>query len=172
MIVETQRIWSDWLKDSGNGVNAHLLQIPLDGTDPRPAPVAFIGDQTRDKVVARWEQPLDFPAIYVTMDGPAIGQGEVSQIHRDFDDVVIAIRLLVKNPDTQESVRDTFYYLRAIVRSVKALAHNDQAPERNRGGIYVGTVKAITYGRWSEAVGSATATGAVTITHNVRDKQT
>lgn len=169
MIVETIRTWTDWLKDPTYGVNAQLANVPKDAGDPVPTNIAFIGDQTRDKVVAQWKEPQDFPALYVTMDGPAVGAGEVGTIHRDYDSVVVAIRYLVRNPDAEEALRDTFYTLRAIVRSVKDLAHNDQAPQRTRNGIYIGTVKSIAYGQWREGVGNATATGVVTITQDVRD---
>ena len=47
------RIIGDWLKDPELGVNAMIRLTPRDPGEPEPKLVAFIGDSTRDAVVAR-----------------------------------------------------------------------------------------------------------------------
>jgi hypothetical protein len=170
MILETLRIVTDWMNHPVHGLNAQLPGIARDAGDPQPPLVLTIVDPTRDKRCAKFDTPVNLPAVYVHLDGPVTGQGEIPTVFRDFDSASLGIRYLVRNPDTEEAARDTLYTLRAIVRSLRELLKDANADSRNRNGVYIQTATRLDYGPWQEAVGDATATGVVVFTLNVRDK--
>jgi hypothetical protein len=170
MIVETIRMVADWLDDVDHGANVKLAAVTVDAGDPQPPDVLSVADPTRDQRCAQYKEPLNLPALYVHVDGPAVGAGEVATVNRDFTSVVVAIRYLVRNPETMEAARDTLYALRAIVLCMRELLKNENAAARERNGVYIVACTAVAFGPWREAVGSAVATGVATFTLNVRDK--
>lgn len=169
MILETERMVTDWLKNTSYGVAPKLLAIPVDAADVRPRAVQFIGCASEDERVLKQTDPPKFPALYVSSDGPLAVDGEVGTIFRDGDALTIAIRYITKNYDSVEGVQDTLYTLRAVVRSLRDLLRNENAAARVRNSVLLIACTKMTYGRWEESYGSATVTGAVTATFKVRD---
>jgi hypothetical protein len=171
MQLEVLRLVTDRLRDPVLGVNAKLEAIPRDlPSDYDPPAVAFIGDETRDEVVAEFKEPPALPAIYVMEDGPVAVQGETPDgRHADTLEgagVAVAIRYLDRNANTVELVQARNYVLRAIVRSVRSLLGEDGV---TRNGIQMIAAERFDYGKWRESVGEAAVRAAVTVLFMVRD---
>ena len=147
MILDTLRIVSDWFADPTYGVAAMLAQVPLDGSDTRPAGVE-IYDETRHADVAIGLLPVPATAGHVvlavnmardgvTVDGnamPPIADGQVP--------IVIRIGRASSTPVT--AVRDALYVSRAAYWSLRRLMKNDAdayAARTQRNG---GTVAILT----------------------------
>lgn len=171
MILEPIRIISDWLNSDVKGFNDVVKDIPCDLDDVNlRKPCAFIADSSRDDRVARMDDPPSVPALYVTSDGPLNAEGEVKTIYRDSDTTSVAIRYVMKGCDTAAANAQVMYALRAVVRSLRELMRNENAPSRTRNGIYIESCLNLTFGRVEEGAGSSVVAGAVVAVFKVRDK--
>lgn len=172
MELETVRMVTDHLKDPDEGVDACLALIEKDDPkDAKPEKVGFIGDETRDEVVAGWLAPPRLPALYVSIDGPMAVQGETPTFdYRDTMDgsgVAVAVRFLQKEPTKRKAVQERCYVIRAVVMSLTRLLNKGTSNIRN--GIEMIAAERIDYGRWREAVGDCEVTAAVVVMFKTRD---
>lgn len=170
MILESMRAVTDWLNRDDYGVNHFLASIPVDEGDQPPSRVAVIYDETRDDLAARAEEPLVFPAIYVTMDLPFEMDGPIpTGQFREAASMTMAIRYLRKDWSTANAVRDTLYTLRAVVKSITELAKPAHADSRTRNYVGITAVNRVSQMLTAETVGESVMTGAVVLDLAVRD---
>lgn len=170
MIVEACRLVTDWLTDATNGVNALLASTPLDGADSTPAAFAAgtILDATRDGNVARGRLPAVLPGLAIVplpIDGM---DPHVSVADAEFD-LELAIRLGFSKAATEQGVRDTSYYLRTIVRSMRRFNGNSDPTKRVRNLIYLESCTSMRAVQLFEPIEDAVITGAVVLKYHGRD---
>lgn len=179
--LEAARVTADWLSGAtldwqslDQGINAQLDRLTidalLDGGDTQPDPVVFIGDQTRDDVVARNAMPVSYPALFIHPVYPADADGEVrSAPVRDARGVGVAIRVFLKKADTPQGVQAALYMTRAIVRSIRELARESNFTARTRNSICLKTVTKITVGPSHDNDGTTGCFGVVIAEWECRD---
>lgn len=165
---------ADRLKDPDLGVDAMLALLERDlPSDDLPVSVPYIGDETRDQIVAAGQGPPALPALYVTEDGPFAVDGEVrTEDHRDTipgNGVAVAIRYLEANSNTIQAVQARSYVLRAVVKVLKRLLDNAGFEDTLRNGISLESCEQISWGQWSEKVGEARVGGALVCLFRARD---
>lgn len=136
MLLETLRILADHLADPTVGLGATLATTPRDGSDPLPATPAIL-EETSDLNVALGRPPASLPALTLTIDGVEDLDPRVAQQTRDAS-VAVLVRLWYRESETDAALRDAYYTLRALERSV------DLVPETTRNGVtlYVCTERA------------------------------
>jgi len=166
MIPQVLRIHSNWLKDNTYGVNAQLAALEseslLDG-DTVPPDVAFIGNQIDDRVVARWVDPPERPAIYVNLDLPISFQQADQRPGQLRGVVPVGIRYFTAHGNPDEAAEDTAHTLRAIYRSLIDLYLNANSASRTRAGIYVEAYSELLLGDLAETVGNSLVTGGIVL---------
>lgn len=167
MIIETCRLLADWLADGANGVNALLPTTPLDGSDVQPANIATIADATRDGNVARGRLPATLPGIAI-MPLPIEGLAPHITIADAEGDIQVAIRIGISKAVTEQGFRDSSYYLRTIVRSLRRF-NAANPPLRTRNSIYLEGCSELRMVQLWEALEDSFITGAVMATFHVRD---
>jgi len=173
MIAEPILIITAWFKHVTNGINAEIATMDsadLFGAYDAPPDIVFIGNRIEDALVARWKEPLESPALYITIDAPSVWDGEVHQVHRNSDRVTVALRYIVKNADSAEAILWTAHTLRAIVRTAKRLNADANKDSRKLNGIFLPKCEDILLTEWNEAIGSHTATGAAILSYHVSDQ--
>lgn len=174
MILELERMTADWLDDATYGVNAQLATIPLDAGDSAPTDIAGVHDITRSKNVAQRKDPPNYPAIYVMADGAFEMEGEImtNAGPRRTLSVPIAVRVLVAEGDLEDGNRDARYYVRAIIKSMKALTEATPVL-RTRNSICLERIVSITHDPTvAETLGESIVAGALVFTLEVRDGAT
>jgi len=169
MILEACRLLADWLSDGTNGVNALLATTPLDAGDSTPASITTITDMTRDGESARKRLPTTLPGITVMAQG-ADGMAPHVTIADAESDLHIAIRLGFSNAQTDQAMRDSSYYLRTIVRSLRILNGNGDPTKRVRNQVYLESCVDMKVVPLWEDLGDRIVTGAVLLTYHVRDQ--
>lgn len=174
MILETLRIHTAWLGDATYGVNAQLallyLQGLLDGDDV-PPDVAFIGNAIDDEKVAQWKDPINRPAIYLTLDLPADFEQADQRPGQIRGVVPVGIRYLTAHADYRVAKRDTAHTMRAIRRSASVLYQNAQQAARTRNGVYVEGYERIMFGDLDETVGDCQILGGMVVHAQAVDTQ-
>lgn len=139
MILEANRMLSDWFQVATYGVNALLASTPRDAGDGQPTNLATITDETRDGNVARGELPATLPALAISVDHIKDLDGMVVVITRD-GKLHVRLRVGVDNAVTEDAIRDLSYYLRTVIRSFRSFfEHADPATQRTRNGVYLET---------------------------------
>lgn len=174
MIVEVQRMVSDWLGHEDlartDGVNDLISTVPRDGGDPEPAALEGVYDETRDDFVAAREDPPVSPSLYVIQDAPFTLEGEVQTQIRRAEGYVLAIWYLTHNWDTALGVQAASYTLRAVVKSLRALTEADSST-RTRNKICLEEIDDLLMVPVVEAVGESSVLGGIMATLTVRDGQ-
>ena len=172
---EPVRIIADWLGRASlgrtDGLNYHLALVDIDATDTVPADIKWIGDETRDDRVAQGEDPPKTPAVYVTSDGPFVIDGEIvpNQDVRDLNEVRIAVRYLLPSNHGANAVRDAYYSVRAIMKSIAQLMLNDNVDDRTRNQFVLQEITSTVGGAVREGIGDFMVTSAVVFTFRARD---
>lgn len=178
MQLEIIRIVTDRLKHPTLGVNAMLAKLSKDlPTDVKPRPVHWIGDDTRDEIVASRQDPPGLPALYVMEDGPLSMEGETpTGSHRDTlqnAGVAIAVRYLEADADSFKANQARHQTIRAALQSLTTLL--DETPDEDvlvRNGIQWISLERVDAGRWQEKVGSARVGGAIGLLVSARETNT
>lgn len=169
MILEGCRLITDWLNDGTNGVNALLTTTPRDGGDSQPANLASIVDATRDGNVARLRLPETLPGIAVVPLPVEQLQPHVVVIDCE-GELQLAIRVAISKTATEQGFRDSSYYLRTIIRSLRRFNAATNAPSsRQRNNIYLEACSELRMVQLWEATEDSIVTGAVLATYHVRD---
>jgi hypothetical protein len=169
MILETLRMVTDWLNDGTNGVNAMLATMPLDAADSAlPTNLVTISDATRDGNVARKRLPATLPGIGVmaleqSHDATNISVGD------DEGEIRIAIRLGFTNAQSEQAVRDSSYYVRAILKSFRRFTSNSDPLVRQRNSVYLEGAHDVKSAMLWEVVDDSIITGAVVVGFHTRD---
>lgn len=135
MIVEGVRLIADWLADQTYGVAAQLAAMTFDGSDQAPE-VPAITDETRNDAVAegRTADAANGPALGVVALPLEDASNTVAQPARDLT-LRVAVMYASKEPNTADARRDSYYVLRAVLLSLRALALQSDSAARTRGAI-------------------------------------
>ena len=169
------RMIADWL-GRGNlaradGYNDVAGELELDPEEIMLG-VEYIGDETRDKIVAARLDPVAQRSLYITADGPSTIDGDLvaNQGIRESEDLRVAVRYVTKNADAPEALADSYRAVRAILKSVGRFMHNDNAASRSRTSIHIQEETGSIGGPVRETVGDyGTVTAAVVFSFRVRD---
>lgn len=173
MILETVRIMTDALADGSYGVNVKLAAIPIDVGDDAAPPVAVIGDITRDRWAAELMDPPKIPALLVAPAGPGFLKGEVlAGPIRLAETIPIDVIYIGRDVDSQDALAHMMLTFRAVLQTLRDLMGNDQADDRVRNNVCVVSAKDVTWGLAEMPLESAGATGALTVSFEVRDTDT
>lgn len=159
MHLEVIRMLVDALNDPATGVGVQLETVPRDAEDANItiiAPSAVL-DPSRNDQTALGGPQLDFPVLVVSADEPATADGETHTLnvhHRQSDSMPISVRLVTREADSADAVRDALYTERAIIRAIRQwlLIDADNA-KRKRNGVSVITCERLTYAPVDELVG-------------------
>jgi hypothetical protein len=170
MILEIIRMVTDALNDNTIGVNAHLLNIPVDGSDSVPEQIVTIVDETRNNQVAIGRYPTEFPALVVTLDGTQPIEGDVLSDLRNAE-VTVLIRYLCKNTDTLKGNCDTYYTMRAVQRCIQDFTGSLNMVYRVRNNIQIVDCISMEHLQLFENIEDANITGGIRATFKVRDAQ-
>lgn len=147
MYLSVVRALTDFLNDPTDGVNAQLDVMAseglYDGSDAQPADLETIVDETRDIQVARREIPNEaagddkpslsifiFDAVIFNAPGQNANSPEVIQNERNVS-IQLVIRYHIKEIETEEGLRDAYYYARATAKCIRAFNRNTTARSRN-----------------------------------------
>lgn len=131
MILETVRVWAAALRDTTLGVNAQLPSVPLDAGDSTPRDVRWVLDVTEDNAAFEGRLPGDWPGLIVSPDGNAARMdGQSATQLRDAQGVGVATEFVTGDGDLSTGLRDGFYTLRAVLRTLDDLM--DQTNEASR----------------------------------------
>jgi hypothetical protein len=170
MILETIRIVSEALENGTYGVNAQLSSLDIDSGDTVPTNIVKVGNETEDFLVAMGRVVTPLPSLNVALDGDVDLDPEVMTIVRD-GDVVIAIRVGQSNDQAQNGMRDTYYYLRAIQKTLRDLSANGNIDARTRNNICVGEITEMIHRPLFREIEdtNAVVTGQLIVTYRVRD---
>lgn len=197
MRIETIRVLADWLIDKNNvgfGINTLLPRVPVDQGDAPPKQIAAyldpmfpdttiaVFDETRHPwVIARTDSPV-LPALYIMSEGPTRVKGMAwpnGQIRETIGGCVTTVRYVTSEANIPKALVDGDYVLRAVTRSVLALAldtlTNGQASPgdaaRTRNGMRIVTSEdAMEYWPVTGAVGNGMVAGGLKIRWRVRDQ--
>jgi hypothetical protein len=162
------QIVADWLKHPTYGAAAMLdvlveNELLLEGDDT-PGAIEFIGDRTRDDCVAKLVAPPNFPALYVSNDGPVTLSGLVATGQHRKMNIVVSVRVVLRGIESDAKARRyTEYYLRACALSIGELAKNANHSSRQKAGVTLLRAEDLTYGEWAEQIGTAMCTGALVV---------
>lgn len=134
-MVEIARMVKDWLDGTtldalgaSQAVSVHLAAMTYDGTDTAPT-TPTVYDETSDGSTARDDEPTSMPGLQVSvpellMDSDTFAATEQRGTCK------VMIRYVDSETVSQNAVRDGFYVLRAVRRSLHRFHH---AREGNAG---------------------------------------
>lgn len=170
MILETVRVVSAALENLTYGVNAQLASLDIDSGDTVPTNIVTIGNETEDFLVAMGRVVTPFPSLSVALDGDADLDGEVLTTIRDAE-IPIAIRMGLSNDQAQNGLRDTYYYLRAVIKTLRDLSSNSNIADRTRNNICVAEILELTHRPLFREIEDTNGivTGQLIVTYKVRD---
>lgn len=172
MRLEAVRIVADWLGHPSLGVNARLAVMPLDGGDPRPAPVAAILDETRHAAAAfRRFDGVPLPALLVLVtEDAALRDGEILQPGDRADaTLTVTVRYATRAWDAATAMSDGYYVSRAVIGALRRLHDEDQVAARTRGAIRLVSCERLTPRALAEEVEDTWLLGAVEAQYYVVD---
>lgn len=162
-------IVSRWLEAN---INTYLATVPLLFPSDGPLKaVAYVGNEFEDDRVAQAEAPPKTPALYVLWDAPANVTAELAtNTHRDFEGLVVSVRVLLeRSTHDAKAMRDLDYYGRAVIRCLRALLDNDQAPQREMLGVELVGATGLTFSPFQDDAPGDILSGAVIVTLFLRD---
>lgn len=166
---------ADWLGRGDlhreNGFNDLRASFAQEVTHPI-RDVGYIGDETRDDIVASRRDAPTTRALYIMAAGPStVEELNPNQNLRDSKDVTIAIQYIVTNPDSSEAIAESYLSVRTILRSLGRLLKNEYAASRTKYSVDILGVSSTVAGPIREAIGDAsTATAAVLVAFSCRDR--
>jgi hypothetical protein len=170
VIVECCRVVCDWLNDPVNGVNALLPATPVDAGDSVPANLASIVDATRDFLAARGRLPANLPGIAIVPLPIENLSPHITTTDAEAD-VHLAIRLGMTKTQADQGFRDSSYYLRTILRSLRRLNANFDHSKLTRNGIYLEGASEMSAIQLFDPIEDTVITGAILITYHTRELQ-
>lgn len=127
MSVELLRLWADRLRDPSEGVNARLLAMPRDGTDPAPRPVSVIEEteyfwSAAEKVPAKILEARA-PFLWIARASPETlaqipGAPELADQAEEIDLMALYLGVADAGPGNgpHQLMRDAMYTMRALRR--------------------------------------------------------
>lgn len=134
-MVEIARMVKDWLdgtkldvSSASQSVGTHLAAMTYDGSDTAPT-TPTVTDSTRSSLAARKDQPATLPGLVVTVDECTLEAGPFSQTQHE-GRVRVLIRYVDDETDSAAAMRDAWYVLRAVRRSLRRF---HLAQENNAG---------------------------------------
>ena len=168
MMLEALQIHSKWLRGE-KGVNVMLAAIGRVAGAEAPEPVVLVANQAEDARVARWEEPLEVPALYVTTAGSLVLTGPVMTIERRADAVPIAVWYVGRSVNVEIAQQEMMHTLRAVTVSISELMKNDYVDDRTLNGVVLTELTSILIEEAEEPIGELGATGLVLFTWKARD---
>jgi hypothetical protein len=138
-----------------------------------PPNIAFFGNPLDDECVADWKDPPSYPALYITIDGPAPFEPEIATKSRDALDVAITIRYIVNKAELHKGLRDWVYSADAILHSIRLWLADDTDGRAARTLLnkHIRNGESGAYGDWNEEVGNSIAVGVIAFNVYVRNNQ-
>lgn len=174
MILETTRIFSEWLGNATYGVNSKLALLTIDeGDDPLPL-IEKVLDPTKDDSASGSEP--DWPVLIVSIDEPALIEvGEVSQGILDAE-VIVTIRIATAEKETARAAQRTLSILRAVHQSISDLFDQGNAvavaARLDRNGIDLLFTPRREWGEVAQEFEGGRIAGVYMVTVRVRDTET
>ncbi len=178
MYLEPVVLIADWLsgtlKDAGNvdrGVNAMLAGVPTIAGDAAP-PNVVVEDEVRNASVARNRVTSSSPGVAVTIrkDIEITGVPPVS-VSADANDVEICAIYCGRAAKTEEELRRGLYTGRAIVRSLRWFAKNDNVAQRALNDIQLIQLLNVRLVPTFEETADVVVTAAVIAKWKIRDQK-
>lgn len=169
MILETVRVISDALGHLTYGVNAQLASLDIDSGDIVPTNIVKIANETENFLVALGRAAEPYPSLNVALDED-VELEQVLTSHRD-GTVTVAIRVALSNDQAHNGMRDTYYYLRAVAKTLLDLGSNSNVADRTRNNVCVGVLEELTHRPLFKELGDTNGlvTGQLIATYAVRD---
>ena len=125
-MVEIARMVADWLSGTtldiagdNQGVAVQLTAMTFDGTDGPPTAPSVV-DESRDGNAARDDYAGTLPALVVSVIDWRMDSGNFSQAEARGTAQVL-VRYIADNATSAHGVRDGYYVLRAVRRSLNRL---------------------------------------------------
>ena len=170
MILETIRVVSTALSNGEYGVNAQLSNLDIDSGDTVPTNISKVANETEDFGVALGRVATPFPSLNVALDGDVDMDGEVQTTFRE-GEVTLVIRLGLANDQSDDGMRDTYYYLRAVEKTLRVLSSNVKEDDRKRNNICVAEILDMTHKTLFREIEDTNAivTGQLVVKYKVRD---
>lgn len=173
MILQVLAAVAEWLEDADTGPNAYLAGVGLEPDDAalELAPIVAVFHPYRDRAAFAFEEPGRYPSLFVNPAGPVAVEGEVNQDEQNGDSLQVAVRVLVNNITSPETLRRLDYYLTAINRSVSAFLASDAAGEaaRTRGHVQIIACLSRSYALADEEIGQAKVGAILLLNLSIRD---
>lgn len=172
MILETLRLLTDALNDGTTGVNIYLATIPTSGGDAVPTPLALIVDRTRHFSAAIGRLPdeaASYPCLLISQPGggneidPHVHAGPIRDGH-----VQVVIRYGALESAAAKAVRDGYYTLRALEKSITSWLNGPEAARTSNSVVVYKCDQTSVYDVW-EPVDDKVVAGAMALTFTVRD---
>ena len=170
MILETIRMFADALATGSYGVNAQLTSLTYDGSDPRPASITTVADETRNNQVAIGRYPSDYPCLTVELDEGAtvVMSGEIGTNNREAE-IPVMVRYVQTNLEGDTGNQDAYYTLRAVEKCLAVFMDNVNASDRVRNYIQILVCNAVEHVELNESTEDAFVTGGLRVRFHVRD---
>jgi hypothetical protein len=130
MSVDVMRLWRDRLRDPSEGINARLLTLPRDATDPAPAPVSVVEETqyfwTPGAKIPNRILEEEAPFVLIARASPetmatAPSGAEIRDGNDEVDLVALYVGFASAAPRSgaHELMRDAMYAMRAARRSTE-----------------------------------------------------
>jgi hypothetical protein len=134
-VVEVVRMVADWLRGDTVDVSAasqsvavHLAAMTYDGSDTAPtAPTIY--EETTDAATARGDMPASLPALTVSIAEFDMDPATMVSLEQ-YGKIRVLVRFVAEQSTTASAMRDGYYVLRAVRRSLERL---HRAGEHNNG---------------------------------------
>ena len=177
MITEAVRLVGGWLKHPTHGVNGMLTAIPrkrLSGVDDEAPPPVAVYNDADDESVIHEADPTEVPCVVVFYDGDL---AFLADDHKGAgysvteSAVTLAIAYVTRETPAVRAVQDGNYTMRAVMRSLRRLNHQQYATPafKNLNGVKIVNVERMTEQRVAGAVGQSQLWGFVLATIRVVD---
>jgi hypothetical protein len=146
-MVEIARMVADWLNgtkldvgSASQSIGTQLAALSYDGSDTAPT-TPTVYDETRDGNAARGDYPATVPALVVSVTDLRQDAAPFTAVEQQGTAQVL-IRHIADNTTSSNAVRDGYYVLRGVRRSLYRLHGPGEANNgRKRNNIAIWTVQ-------------------------------
>lgn len=152
-MIEAARLILEALLDATDGVNAKLVAMTTDDSDPTPAAfeaanIVELSSDARAALRRPDEADIDaadlYPALLITVPSVQWLDGEWAQIgDRIQARVTIEVRLALTEDDPAVAMRETNYRMKALEQSIRAFSRGQDMTVRRRNGVELSTLESV-----------------------------
>lgn len=168
MIIETLRLFTIGLGDSGYGINAQIAALDVFAGDSVPPNIVTISDEASNIEVSNSRPLKPFPSVAVVQAGPSELDANVLTTTRE-GEVVISLLYYAENSQTHNVKRDAFYTLRALEAFLNDFFQDTNDADRVDNSIQVCFVTELRHEIVLSSVEDNYILGQLTVTLKVRD---